>query len=40
MIILLITFTAGVLTGIFFYHNNVAKVSKKSEEAKKFFDKK
>lgn len=40
MIILLITFTLGAITGILFYHNNVAKISKKEEEAKKFFEKK
>lgn len=38
MIILLITFTVGVIAGILFYHNNVAKISKKEEEAKKFFN--
>jgi len=38
MITLLITFSLGVIGGILFYHNNVAKISKKEDEAKKFFD--
>ena len=38
MIILLITFTAGVITGILLYRNNVTKLQKAEDKGKHLLD--